>query len=168
MNYSDLLAFRHLSPTQIEDFVNSCHQGHIAANRSLLKQGYRSNRLFFVIEGRVRVFLTTPEGDRDLSEIVAPTVLGEISFFSGEANSANVATVTPARVLVMSFSTLQSRLQAGDGAAAIVVFNLAEAIAKRAVSMTQKLNDLYSCDSEIQLAQVKRFQKQLFGEWSFI
>ncbi len=168
MNYKQFRAFQYLNQTQLQNFVGACQQVTIPAGKWLVQQNSQGNNIFFVLDGKVRVFLNTPHGEKELSQIVAPTVLGEISFFSGEPSSANVATLTPVHTLVMPFAVLRQRLHQGDAASSIVMLNMAEAIAQRASAMTRKLSDLYTYQSDAQLSQLQSASKDLFGQWSFI
>jgi NTE family protein len=168
MHYKQFRVFQYLNQTQLQNFVSACQQVTIPANQQIVQQNSQGNQIFFVLEGTVRVFLNTPLGEKELSQITAPTVLGEISFFSGEPNSANVTTLTPVRTLIMSFDNLRQRLHQGDAASSIVMLNMAEAIAQRASAMTRQLCDLYSNQSDEQFSQLQNASKDLFGEWSFL
>ena len=168
MNYKQFRAFQYLNQTQLQDFVSACKQVIIPGGQRIVQQNTQGNHLFFVLEGEVRVFLDTPAGEKELSQITAPTVLGEISFFSGEPNSANVMTLTQVRTLVMPFEVLRQRLHKGDAASSIVMLNMAQAIAQRASAMTRKVSELYTRQSDDQLSELQNASKSLFGEWSFL
>ncbi len=168
MNYKQFRAFHDLNQTQLQDFVSTCRKVTIPAGQRIVQQNSQGNQIFFVLEGDVRVFLDTPYGEKELSKITAPTVLGEISFFSGEPNSANVMTLTQVRALVMPFEVLRQRLHKGDAASSIVMLNMAQAIAQRASAMTRKVTELYSRQSDEQLLELQSASKSLFGEWSFL
>lgn len=168
MGYKQFRAFQYLNQTQLENFVSACKKVTIPAGQRILQQNSHGNQIFFVLEGDVRVFLDTPTGEKDLSKITAPTVLGEISFFSGEPNSANVMALTQIRALAISFEVLRQRLHKGDAATSIVMLNMAEAIAQRASAMTRKVAELYSQQSDDKLSELQSASKTLFGEWSFL
>lgn len=168
MSYKQFRAFQYLNQTQLQDFVSACQQVTIPASQRIVQQNAQGNQLFFVLDGKVRVSLDTPTGEKELSQIVAPTVLGEISFFSGEPNSANVTTLTQVRSLIMPFDVLRQRLHTGDAASAIVMLNMAEAIAQRASAMTRQVSELYTRLPDDKLSQIQSTSKDLFGEWSFI
>ncbi len=168
MSYKQFRAFRYLNQTQLQSFVNACQQVTIPVGRQIVQQNSQGKQIFFVLEGDVRVYLDTPTGEKELSKITAPTVIGEISFFSGEPNSANVMTLTQVRALVMSFDMFRQRLHTGDAASSIVMLNMAEAIAQRASAMTRKVSELYSRQSDEKLSELQNTSKSLFGEWSFL
>jgi CRP-like cAMP-binding protein len=168
MDYQQCRAFQYLNQSQLQNFVSVCQEVIIPAGQRIVQQNLQGNTIFFVLEGEVRVFLETQTGEKELSHLTAPTVLGEISFFSGEPNSANVEAVTQVRTLVMPFEVLRQRLHSGDAASSLVMLNMAEAIAQRASAMTRKVSELYSRQPEAQLSELQNASKNLFGEWSFI
>lgn len=133
IDYKQFPAFQNLDESQLQSFINACKGAMIPAGQQILLQNLQGQKIFFVLDGQVRVFLDTQTGEKELAKIAAPTVLGEISFFSGEPNSANVTTVTPIRTLVMPFEQLRQRLHKGDAAASIVVLNMAGAIARASI-----------------------------------
>lgn len=168
IDYKQFPAFQNLDESQLQSFINACKGAIIPAGQPILRQNSQGQKIFFVLDGQVRVFLDTQTGEKELAEITAPTVLGEISFFSGEPNSANVTTLTPVRTLVMPFEELRQRLHQGDAAASIVVLNMAGAIAQRASTMTRRISELYNSQSQSQLSELQSASKNLFGEWSFL
>jgi CRP-like cAMP-binding protein len=168
MNYKQFRAFQYLNQTQLQNFVSICQQVTIPAGQRIVQQNSTGNQIFFVLDGDVRVFLDTPIGEKELSKIPAPTILGEISFFSGEPNSANVMALTQVYALVMSFDVFRQRLHQGDAASSIVMLNMAEAIAQRASAMTRKVSELYGNQSDEKLSELQSVSKNLFGEWSFL
>lgn len=162
-NYQHFPAFRDLSPEQFEAFVRLGQFGKVPPGELLVRQGVPGTRIFFLISGTVRVHLDTEGGDCELNQIPAPTVIGEISFFSGEPSSAHVTTLSESMVLMMRFRTLREQLYAGNAAAAIVMLHLASQIAVRAATMTERVSELYGRQVELQSTA-----KNLFGEWSFL
>ncbi|HEY9902661.1 MAG TPA: cyclic nucleotide-binding domain-containing protein [Candidatus Sericytochromatia bacterium] len=168
MNYKHFRSFQYLDQTQLQNFVSACQRLIIPPGEQIVQQNSQGKKIFFILEGEVRVFLDTPTGEKELAQVVAPTVVGEISFFSGEPNSANVKTVTQVRALVMPFEVLRQRLQQGDAASSMVVLNMGEAIAQRASAMTRKISDLYCSQPDTQLTELQSTTKALFGEWSFL
>lgn len=168
MDVQQFQAFKNLDRTQIQTFVGVCQKVIVPPGGPMVKQSSHGKRIFFVLEGEVRVCLDTPSGEKDLARLNAPTVLGEIGFFSGEPSSANVIAVTQVRALLMPYDDLRQRLHEGDSASAVVVLNMAEAIAQRAAAMTRRISELYSNQPDEQLSELQSASKGLFGEWSFL
>lgn len=168
MEFQYFQTFQNLDQSQLQSFIQACQRVIIPAEQLMVQQNASGRRIFFVLEGEVRVFLSTQSGEKDLAYLKAPTVLGEISFFSGEPSSANVKAVTQVRALLMPYDELRQRLHNGDVASSIVMLNMATAIAQRASGMTRKISELYSNQSDPQLSELQSTSKGLFGEWSFI
>ncbi|MDJ1173554.1 Crp/Fnr family transcriptional regulator [Roseofilum capinflatum] len=170
MNYQQFEAFNHLKPEQIQDFLKVGKQGTIAASKRILKQNVLCRQIIFLLEGEVQVSLETSKGEHTLSTISAPTVLGEISFFSGEPSSATVTTLTQIKVLVIDFDVLRQRLIEGDRVTALILLNMSQALAKRASTMTRQLSEFYvkQQEMETQVSEVQHASTAIFGEWSFI
>ena len=170
MNYRQFQAFANLQSEQIQEVVRAGKPGKIAAGKLLFKQQMLCQQIVFLLEGEVRISIDTADGEQILSTLKAPTVLGEIGFFSGEPSSANVTSVTPVRVLALEFEAFRDRLLQGDAVAGMVLLNMSHALAKRAANMTRKLSELYAAQEEIesQASQVQQASSTIFGEWSFL
>ena len=163
MDFRDFPAFKELSVEQFRHFATACQYGTLPPGKCLIRQGEVGSRIMFILKGQVRVHLQTDMGDRDLNQLSGPTVLGEISFFSGDVSSASVTTSTEVEIMIVPFNKLRARLYAGDASAAIVVLHLASAIAQRANAMTATLSQFYTRQAELETST-----RDLFGEWSFL
>lgn len=71
-----------------------------SAGQALVHQGGPSRDLFVLVEGRVRVVLTTPDGGELLLAVLGPGgTVGELSVLDGEPRSASVFALEPVRAL---------------------------------------------------------------------
>jgi len=69
----------------------------------LLHQGAPSRDLYVLVDGRVRIVMTTPEGDELLLAVLGPgATVGELSALDGEPRSATVLALEPVRALRVS------------------------------------------------------------------
>ncbi|OJJ27128.1 hypothetical protein BI308_03525 [Roseofilum reptotaenium AO1-A] len=170
MKYQEFQAFNHLKATQVKDFLKVGKQGTIAAGKRILKQNVLCRQIIFLLEGEVQVSLETAKGEHLLSTLQAPTVLGEISFFSGEPSSAHVTTLTQVKVIVIDFDVLHQQVVDGDRVTSLILLNMSEAMAKRASAMTRQLSEIYAKQQEMetQVSEVQQARTAMFGEWSFI
>ena len=167
INPEQFYVFKNLDQDQIQTFISACTEIILPPEHNILTQDGHSNKIFFLLAGKVRIFLNTPAGEQEISRNKAPTVLGEISFFSGEPNSGNVETLNQVKALVMPFEALRQRFQEGDRISSVVMFNMAEAISQRAYVLTRKISDLYGYEHEVQLSAIESTTKNLFRHWSF-
>lgn len=167
LSYQDFPAFRQLNSQQIQGFIEMCQVGKIAAGKRIISQNECGNRLFFVLSGDVRVYIETASGEQELSKISAPTVLGEIGFFSHQPNSANVDTLTTIKAIIMPYNLFRKKLCQGDPATAMIMLTLAETIADRAISMTQKVSELHERLHQSPVPELGEYTKDLC-QWSFL
>ncbi len=167
INPEQFYVFKNLDQNQIETFLSACTEVIIPPKHKILTQDGDSHKIFFIVAGKVRVFLDTPAGEQEISRNKAPTVLGEISFFSGEPNSANVETLNEVKALVMPFDALRQRFVEGDKISSTVMFNMAEAISQRAYGLIRKISSLYGEQHEAQLSVIDSSTKNIFRDWSF-
>jgi len=107
-------AFNHLRAKQVKAFLKLGKQGTIAAGKRILKQNVLCRQIIFLLKGEVQVSLETSNEEYLLSTLQAPTVLEEISFFSGEPSSAYVTTLTQVKVIVIDFDVLHQQAVDGD------------------------------------------------------
>lgn len=167
INPQQFYVFKNLDQDQIQTFISVCTEVILPPKHKILTQDGHSNKIFFLLSGKVRIFLDTPAGEQEISRNKAPTVLGEISFFSGEPNSANVETLNEVKALVMPFDALRQRFEGGDRISSIVMFNMAGAIAQRAYILTRKISDIYGYQIEAQLSALESGTKNIFRDWTF-
>lgn len=167
INPEQFYVFKNLDQDQIQKFISACTEVILPPRHKILTQDGHSNKIFFLLAGKVRIFLDTPAGEQEISRNKAPTVLGEISFFSGEPNSANVETINEVKAFMMPFDALRQRFEEGDKISSIVMLNMAGAIAQRAYSLTRKISDLYGYQHEAQLSAIESTTKNLFRDWTF-
>lgn len=67
----------------------------IAAGATLFRQGDSGDSLYLLVEGRMSIFVQTPNGAEQLvDEAVAPTVIGELALLTGQPRSASVRALT--------------------------------------------------------------------------
>ncbi len=63
---------------------------------NFLSEGSRSDFLFFIISGLVKVYKTSSNGKEQMLHIAPPgDSLNDVSLFDGEPNAANMVTLTP-------------------------------------------------------------------------
>ncbi|MEC9432811.1 MAG: SulP family inorganic anion transporter [Pseudomonadota bacterium] len=90
----------------------------------LCRQGEPPDALYFIVRGRVSIFLEPPGGARlRLRSALGRTVIGEIGFFTGAARSASVVADLATEVRALDAGAF-ARLKAGDPAAAMALEEL--------------------------------------------
>ena len=101
--FSDIPLFEKLTPAQIEHLLTLTHDFHYAKNSVILTQGERSNSLYLIIEGRLKVYATDADGRQTLLAFLnAGDFFGELSLLDDEPRSASVMTVAKSHLLCLT------------------------------------------------------------------
>ncbi|MET0106205.1 MAG: cyclic nucleotide-binding domain-containing protein [Sedimenticola sp.] len=64
--------FSSLNEEQIKRITNKARKITIAANSSLFEQGDTANRFFLLLEGKIKLYRLSPDGDEKIIEFVNP------------------------------------------------------------------------------------------------
>lgn len=98
--HRDVLLAEHLrslfpdAPAEALDFMKQHLQWvEVAAGETLIVQGDAGDAAYLALSGRLRVYVTTDDGERAVRELARGAVIGEMSLFTGEPRSATVVAV---------------------------------------------------------------------------
>lgn len=120
------------------------------SGETLMRQGGSSRALFVLAAGRVRVVMTTPEGDELLVAILGPgEAVGELSVLDGRPRSATVVAIQPVRALRVDRGAFGSFLLARPRA----VVGLLRVLSARLRTADQLRLQLVSSPTEQRLAR---------------
>lgn len=120
------------------------------AGAPLVHQGSPSRDLFVLAEGRVRVVMTTPEGDELLLAVLGPgATVGELSVLDGEPRSATVMALEPVRALRVDGRSFGQFLLARPQA----VVGLLRVLSRRLRDADERRLDLSVAPAEQRLAR---------------
>jgi CRP-like cAMP-binding protein len=72
----------------------------------VMRQGDVGDSLFLVASGELRVFVTTPDGPKDVAHLFENTLFGEMALITGQPRTASVAVVGAADVIQVSKAAL--------------------------------------------------------------
>ncbi len=98
--FHDIPLFQDLPPEQLEYLLKLAHEIHYDKNSVIINQGERSNSLYIVVKGRLKVYVTDEEGRQALLAFLNKgDFFGELSLLDDEPRSATVMTVEKARLL---------------------------------------------------------------------
>ena len=101
--------FAGVPPTALAGLAGALRQRTLRAGELLFGRGDPGDRLYVILEGRLRVSVVTSEG-RELSMRIAGRgeMVGEIAVFDGGARSTDVTAMAPTRVGALPAETLFS------------------------------------------------------------
>ena len=95
-------AFAKLGDEAFRSIIGGCTQRDYAPRELIIGQQDQSHDVLFLITGRARVYVYSPDGQRvSLREMAAGTMFGELSAIDGQARSASIEAVEACSVAVM-------------------------------------------------------------------
>jgi CRP-like cAMP-binding protein len=165
MNTLENTVFQHLNATQIANFTGACQDRHYKAGDELIHRGGTGDKVFFLRQGTVRVFLPAVENG-ELAVLEAPAVVGEMELLTGKPRSASVVAVTDVHALAMPFETMQKRMRDGDAATLKILANFSVVLAQRLSATLDQLMRLEKGEA-VRSDELQDFRKKLFADWSF-
>lgn len=108
--------FRGIALESIADLLRACVLQEAAAETRLLQPGVESRKLYLILAGELRVYLSGPA--LPMHTILGPgDCVGELSLIDGEAPSALVIAASPSRLLVISHEVLWAMVDQSHGIA---------------------------------------------------
>jgi CRP-like cAMP-binding protein len=72
----------------------------------VMRQGETGDSLYLVASGELRVFVNTPQGEKDVAHLFENTLFGEMALITGQPRTASVAVVGEADVIQVSKAAL--------------------------------------------------------------
>lgn len=94
--------FAALDDGDIAGILGLAHSERQPARQVLFREGEKGDQLLVLLEGRVKVSLTSPDGKEAILSILEPgQLIGEMSLLDGGSRSATVTTLDACRFLVV-------------------------------------------------------------------
>jgi len=113
-----------------------------ARNTILVQEGDKSDQVYVVLSGRLKVFLADSEGKEIIVDILGPgQYFGEMAL-EGDARSASVMTLDPSRLSVVERDRFKDFLAGNPEAAYALIVTLI----RRARNLTRVVGDLALLD----------------------
>jgi len=136
---SSIPYFSGLGPEALQAVRQSLFEKRVERGEIVLLEGEASGALFFVIEGAVKVFKTSPEGKEQILSIARPgDVFNDVTVFDGGVNPASAQAMGPALLYGISRGDLM-RIVAGHPQ---IAANIIRMLAQRLRQMVALVEDL--------------------------
>jgi CRP-like cAMP-binding protein len=123
-NYS---LFGGLLPEEIEAIRPLMGAGSYAAGAEIMSEGEPNDRIYFILEGRVRI----EKGGLTLATLAEGDTFGEMEFLDVMPAAATVRALVPSSVVTISNRALHELSKASMRAYAMLVMNLARDLSRR-------------------------------------
>lgn len=122
-------------------------------NTVIIDQGDEANKLYFLREGRVQVFVADENGrEVVLGELGPGAVIGELALLAEIPRTASVATLEPCTCLVLTRHSFLQLVEAHPK----VALNLARALARQVNELTEAVGDFALLDVYGRVAKLLR------------
>lgn len=86
--------FQHLSDSELQSLITAGTIARYQQGDEIIRQGTSAQRLYLIVEGRVRVWTTGPKGDVELKTMGPGAYFGEVSVLSDKDATATVEAKT--------------------------------------------------------------------------
>ena len=95
----------HLSDEQLKELINSGKTKTIEAGTVLITEGDKADKVYLIIEGKVKVYKKDSSGfETELAIIEKGNIFGEMALFDKGVRSACVKTIEPSKFLIFEGS----------------------------------------------------------------
>jgi CRP/FNR family transcriptional regulator, cyclic AMP receptor protein len=113
-----LFLFGQLNDDDVEWMLGAGRKHFVPAGGALIRQGVATDALFFLLAGRLSVWLAQRQGEREIARLNVGEVVGEMSFVDARPPSATVKALEDATVFAVPRAALNAKLAADLGFAA--------------------------------------------------
>ncbi len=132
--------FSGLAPEVVEALRQALFEKHFDRGEIVLLEGEPSGSLFFVVEGVVKVFKTSPEGKEQILAIVRPgEAFNDVPVFDGGVNPASVQAMGPVLLYGISRADLMRIVAAQSQFAENIIRTLAQRL-RQMVALVEDLS----------------------------
>jgi CRP/FNR family cyclic AMP-dependent transcriptional regulator len=150
--------FRNLAPDYLQALSGLLSHKTFPARVTLMTPEQRSEAVYFILSGTVKVHVGQEDGSQVIMAILGPgEIVGEMSALGQTTRSVNVVTTSSCRVLWMDLETFQSCLLKSPE----LTYNLACALAEQLRHANEKIETLATRSVESRVArQLVAFAEQ--------
>ena len=131
--------FSRLDDKAINDLENVAMKRAYPKNTVLVTKGDKSDQLFVVLKGKLKVAVTDASGKEIIMSLLGPSdYFGEIAVIDGESRSATIMTTQASEVLTISRNDFHRTLMSNPE----LMFELLKVLARKVRIATDKLESL--------------------------
>ena len=133
--------FEGIDTAQIESLLPYFREVRHEKGAQFISEGSRSEALYFIISGLVKVYKTSANGKEQVLHIAPPgDSLNDVSLFDGEPNAAGMATLTPVVLYSIKKDDIFKILRENPA----IMMNVIKALASRIRRDSKLLEDISS------------------------
>jgi CRP/FNR family transcriptional regulator, cyclic AMP receptor protein len=133
--------FEGIETVQIDSILPYFKELHLEKGAQFISEGSRSDALYFIVSGLVKVYKTSSNGKEQVLHIAPPgDSLNDVSLFDGEPNAAGMATLTPVVLYSIKKDDIFKVLRENPA----IMMNVIKALASRIRRDSKLLEDISS------------------------
>ncbi len=106
------------------------------SKHTIFTQGQEGRSMYIVVSGRVRVYVNTANGEREIAQLDKGATFGEMSLFDAEPRSASVSTLTSCECLILTQQQLYEAIDETPG----IAVNIIRLFSIRIRELNERLN----------------------------
>ncbi|MFO7594403.1 MAG: Crp/Fnr family transcriptional regulator [Pseudomonadota bacterium] len=142
--------FSGLEDEQLKSLSSLLVRRNIDADTVIFQEGDTANRFYLLLDGRVKVMLADPEGREVIVSILhAGESFGEMAFFDSGGRSAQVVTMTPVQLLVLTGADFRGWISRNPN----LVMAIIQQVTHRLRQANQTINSLATLDLKSRVAR---------------
>ena len=107
----NVMLFEGLQPKQIKSLAKWTMRRTFQPGQDIVRQGQQGVGLYCIESGKVRVFLSTPAGPREIRTMGAGEAFGELALLDDKPRSATVTAVEPTTALLLDKAQFLAELK---------------------------------------------------------
>jgi CRP/FNR family transcriptional regulator, cyclic AMP receptor protein len=133
--------FEGIDTAQIDSLLPYFKELRLEKGALFISEGSRSDSLYFIVSGLVKVYKTSSNGKEQVLHIAPPgDSLNDVSLFDGEPNAAGMATLTPVVLYSIKKDDIFKVLRENPA----IMMNVIKALASRIRRDSKLLEDISS------------------------
>ncbi len=153
--------FKGLTPENREDLVSLMSEISLKRGESLFQEGDSGDRLYLVVDGKVKLSHMADDGRENLIAVLGPgEIIGELSLFDLEPRSSTVTAIAPTQLYVLSHKEMRRYIEEHSQLA----ISMLRQLALRLRNTNQQMADLVFSDVPGRVAKALIDLAERFGE----
>ena len=134
---------------------------HLSRGQTLFSEDQEGDRLYVILEGKIKLTRTAPDGRENLLSVLGPSeMFGELSFFDPRPRTASAIAVTEGRLAALSHTDLWPFLKGHPE----IGIHLLRALAQRLRRTNETMADLVFTDVPGRVAKALLDLAERFGQ----
>lgn len=158
---ANVTLFKGLSEADRDNLASLMSESTLKRGESLFHEGDAGDRLYLVVDGKVKLSHTASDGRENLLAVLGPgEIIGELSLFDLQPRSSTVTAIAHTRLFSLSHTDMRAYIENHP----TLAINMLKEMALRLRNTNQQLADLVFSDVPGRVAKALLDLAERFGE----